>query len=93
MIIQRIKFSSRYTEEEVMRIAKEREPQFQAIPGLIQKYYVKYSEDTYGGIYLWESKAHLHEYKGSELAASIPEAYGIMGIPDVEISDLLFSLK
>jgi len=38
MIIQTLKIKSELTENEVMRIAREREPQFQAIPGLIQKY-------------------------------------------------------
>ena len=41
MIIQTIKFKSHLPEEEIMKIAKDREPQFKAIPGLHQKYYIK----------------------------------------------------
>lgn len=94
MIIQTIKFKSQLTEEEVMRIAKEREPQFQAISGLIQKYYIKQQQqDHYGGVYIWDSLESLNAYRASDLAASIPKAYGIIGAPDIEIMDLIFQLR
>lgn len=94
MIIQTINFKSQLTEEEVMRIAKEREPQFQAISGLIQKYYIKpQQEDHYGGVYIWDSVESLNAYRASDLAASIPKAYGIIGAPDIEIVDLIFQLR
>jgi heme-degrading monooxygenase HmoA len=94
MIIQTIKFKSQLTEEEVMRIAREREPQFKAIPGLIQKYYIKpQQDDHYGGVYIWDSAASLNAYRASDLAASIPKAYGIIGAPDVEIVDVIFQLR
>ena len=44
MIIQIIKLKSNITEEELLRKAMEREPQFKSIPGLLQKYYVKIGE-------------------------------------------------
>lgn len=94
MIIQIIKFKSSLSEDEVIKIARKREPQFQSIPGLVQKYYVKPIGNGYfGGIYVWDSKASLNEYRASELAASIPKAYGIIGSPEIEIMDLLFQLK
>lgn len=94
MIIQSIKFSSRFSEEEVMRIAREREPQFKAIPGLIQKYYVKPGNDGhFGGIYVWDSVESLNTYRASDLAASIPEAYGVIGVPEIQTMDVLFQLR
>jgi len=44
MIIQTIKFKSHLPEEEIMKIAKDQEPQFKAIPGLHRKYYIKSRE-------------------------------------------------
>lgn len=94
MIIQSIKFRSRFSEEEVMRVAREREPLFKAIPGLIQKYYVKHADEGYfGGIYLWDSVESLNAYRASELAASIPAAYGVIGVPEIATMDMLFSLR
>lgn len=94
MIIQTIKFRSRLPEEEVMRIAREREPQFKAIPGLIQKYYVKPGKDGYfGGIYIWDSVESLDAYRASDLARGIPEAYGVIGAPEIETVNVLFQLR
>jgi heme-degrading monooxygenase HmoA len=94
MIIQFVRFESSLTYDEVLSVAKERLPDFQALPGLVQKYYVRLDEpDFYGGIYVWESREALAEYRKSALFASIPQAYGIKGQPQVEILEGLFQLR
>lgn len=94
MIIQIVKFESALSEEEVMATAKERAAQFKAMPGLLQKYYVKVGQpNQYGGIYIWDSMESLNSYRESYLAASIPEAYKVLGQPTVEIFDTLFQLR
>ena len=94
MIIQVIKLKSNLPEEELLRRARERAPQFSAIPGLLQKYYVKIDESGgYGGIYIWDSPESLKSYKISDLAKSIPEAYEIVEAPNIEIMDILFQLR
>jgi heme-degrading monooxygenase HmoA len=94
MIIQIIKLESALTEEELLKVAREREPKFKAIPGLIQKYYVKLGQSRqYGGVYVWDSKESLQAYRESELAATIPQAYELIGPPNVELLDVLFQLR
>ena len=94
MIIQVIKLRSSLTEEQLLDKAKEREPQFRAIPGLLQKYYVKLSGGgRYGGVYVWDSQASLDEFRKSDLAAGIPAAYQLLEPPDIEIMDVLFQLR
>ena len=93
MIIQIIKLRSSLPEEELLSRAREREPRFSAIQGLIQKYYVKIDEGQYGGIYIWDSKDSLQSYQESDLAASIPEAYEITEAPAIELSKVLFQLR
>ena len=94
MIIQIIKLKSNLQEEELLKRAKERGPQFKAIPGLLQKYYVKIRQSgQYGGIYVWDSPESLNSYRESNLAASIPEAYEIIESPSIEILDVLFQLR
>ena len=94
MILQVIKLKSKLPEEELLRRAKEREPQFKATHGLMQKYYVKTDEPgQYGGIYVWDSAESLQSFRKSDLAKSIPEAYEIVEAPDVEVMDILFQLR
>ena len=94
MIIQIIKLKSGLSEDELLKTAKEREPKFKAIPGLIQKYYVKLGQPgQYGGVYVWDSKDSLQAFQQSELAKSIPEAYKLIEAPNIEILDILFQLR
>ena len=94
MIVQFIRLNTRLSEEELLSKAREREPRFKAIPGLMQKYYVKMGEPgKYGGIYIWDSQESLNSYRESELAQSIPEAYQVIEAPAVELMDLLFQLR
>lgn len=94
MILQIIRLKSNLPEDELLRRAKEREPQFKAISGLLQKYYVKMGDSgQYGGIYVWDSLESLNAFKTSELAASIPQAYEIVEAPNIELLDVLFKLR
>ncbi len=94
MLIQIVRLKTKLSEEELTRRAKEREPQFKAIPGLLQKYYVKIGQDDqYGGIYVWDSKESLQTFKASDLAKSIPAAYEVIEAPNIEILDVLFKLR
>jgi heme-degrading monooxygenase HmoA len=94
MIIQIIKLKSELSEEKLLQTAREREPNFKAIPGLLQKYYVKLNQEgQYGGVYIWDSKESMQSYRESDLAASIPQAYKLIEAPDIEILDVLFQLR
>lgn len=92
MLIVRAK--TELSEEELLKIAKERESQFAAIPGLIQKYYIKTKNPgEYGGVYIWDSAESLNKYKESDLAATIAEAYKTIGPPSTEVIDIMFELR
>ena len=94
MVIQIIKLKSDLSEEELLNKAREREPQFKSIPGLLQKYYVKLSQPgQFGGIYVWESEESLNSFRKSDLAATIPQAYKLSEPPDLETMDVLFQLR
>jgi heme-degrading monooxygenase HmoA len=94
MIIQIVKLKTNLSQEVLMERAKEREPQFRAIPGLLQKYYVKLDEPgLFGGVYVWDSAESLQSFRLSPLAASIPAAYEVVQPPEVEMMDVLFQLR
>lgn len=94
MILQIVKLKSNLPEEELLRRAKERKPQFEAIPGLIQKYYVKLNEEGgYSGIYVWDNRESLAAFRDSELAKTIPSAYEVIEVPNIEVLDIMFQLR
>jgi heme-degrading monooxygenase HmoA len=94
MIINVIRLRSHLSEEELLRRAKERKPQFEAIPGLKQKYYVRTSEEgVYAGVYVWDSVDSLKSFQASDLAKSIPAAYEILEAPNIESLQVLFQLR
>ena len=94
MFVLSVKFKSALSHDEAMRVVKERLPQFRALPGLIQKYYGHEKETgEYTGIYLWDSEESLREYRASELARSIPEAYQVVGKPRIEVFEMMFPLR
>ena len=94
MIVQFVKFKSGLSDPEALQTMEERAPQFRALPGLVQKYYVRESETgEYAGIYLWDSEESLREFRESELARTIPIAYKAVGKPRVEILELVLALR
>lgn len=94
MIIQIVRIESELSEEEMLAVAHERSDRFRALPGLIQKYYVKLGKPNhYGGIYVWESKEAMDAFRNSELAATIAIAYKASLPPTSETLDVLFQLR
>ncbi|WP_406683400.1 YdhR family protein [Seonamhaeicola sp. MEBiC1930] len=94
MILQFVKLKSKLPEEDILNKAKERKSEFEAIPGLLQKYYVKMNEEgNYGGLYVWDSKESLMAFKESGLAKSIPQAYEVVEAPNVDIMNIMFQLR
>jgi len=93
MVLQIIRLKSNLPYEELLKRARKREPRFKAIPGLLQKYYVKISDSQLGGIYVWDTRESLKAFRDSELAASIPEAYEVIETPDIETLDIIFQLR
>jgi len=77
---------------ELERRAIERRPEFQKIPGLIQKVYGR-NEATgdWCGIYFFENKQALAAFRETELAKTIPTAYEATDVRR-EVYELMYSL-
>jgi heme-degrading monooxygenase HmoA len=94
MFMQTVKFESNLPEEEVLRIADERADQYRAVPGLVQKYYVKLGKpNQFGGVMLWESKEALAAFRETDLCKTVPVAYGVKGAPAVEVIEVFDVLR
>ena len=93
-IVQIVKFESNKTREEVLAAADERKPQFDAMEGLLQKYYLEMdAPNTYGGVYIWKDRASMAAFLESDLFKGIPAAYGIASAPQVQIASGLYPLR
>lgn len=93
-LILLVRFKSRLSLDEVTRVAEERAPEFRALGGLVQKYYLHDPESgEIGGLYLWDSPEALAEYRESELRASIADAYETEGEPRVDVLRVLMPLR
>lgn len=89
-----VKIKTNLTEEELIRRAKERAPEFRALSGLIQKYYIKTKNPgEYGGVYIWDSMESFKKYKESDLVKSIGATYEATEVPSTELIDLMFELR
>ena len=93
-VVQIVQFESNKTRDEVLAAAYERRPQFEAMEGLVQKYYLEMeAPNTYGGVYIWKDKASMAAFLQSDLFKGIPAAYGISSAPEVQIASGLYPLR
>lgn len=89
-----VRLKSELDRDEIERIMKERAPEFRALDGLVQKYYLEGMEPgEFGGFYLWESLDDVVEYRESELAATIAAAYKGVGAPQVDVFKIVMPLR
>lgn len=94
MFVLTVRMKSGLADEEMMRTAEARAPQFRALPGLVQKYYLKYpATGEVGAVYLWETREALEAFRASELARTIPEAYQTQGAPDLHVGEVILTLR
>ena len=87
----RIKSDLEFSELE--RRLKERRPRFREVPGLLQKVYGRDPQTgDVCGIYFFDSVNSLSQFKESELANTIAQAYEAVDVRR-EIYDVLYSLR
>lgn len=93
MIAQFVQFETSLSEAEVMAFAKACEADSAATLGLVQKFCLKLDKPNhFGGFLIRGSHAAMAAFAQTELARTIPNAYRIIGAPDVDIHGLLFPL-
>ena len=89
-----VRFKSPLSFDEVVKVVEERAPEFRALGGLQQKYYLQDADSgEYAGLYLWETLDALSAFRESELRASIARAYQVEGEPRVEVYRVFKTLR
>lgn len=89
-----VKFKSDLPDSLVLKTMNDRKIEFEKLPGLVQKYYMREpASGEYSGIYLWATSQDCMDYRKSELAKTVKEAYLINGPVRVEFFDILCPLR
>lgn len=89
-----VRMKSKLGHDEIVEIMNERAPEFRALEGLEQKYYLHNPETgEYGGFYVWRSLDDVVAYRESDLAASIAAAYQGVAAPDVTVYQIVMPLR
>jgi hypothetical protein len=91
MVINFVRITTDLAHDEVQRIMEERAPS-REVPGLVQKYYgYEPSSGAFCGCLIFDSEESRQAYRQSELARTIPAAYGAEEVR-VEAYEVLFPL-
>ncbi len=89
-----VKMTSKLSHDEIVEIMNRRAPEFRALEGLEQKYYLHDpATGEYGGFYVWRSIDDVAAYRQSDLAASIAAAYQGVAAPDVTVFEIVMPLR
>jgi heme-degrading monooxygenase HmoA len=93
-VVLLVRFKSALPRQEAEKIMNERAPEFRALSGLQQKFYLEdAATGEYAGLYLWDSPQDLAAYRDSELRASIAKAYKALEEPRIEVYKVLMPLR
>ena len=94
MVIQLVRFKSGLPDAEIRQMMKDRTHIFRALPGLLQKYYIRDAQTgEFGGVYVWESEEAMRAFRESDLVRNIPVVYKVAGEPRVEVLEVILPLR
>jgi heme-degrading monooxygenase HmoA len=94
MVVQIVRYRSGLTHEEVAQRFRDRASGYAHVPGLVQKYYVRYpASGEYGGIYVWDSLESMQRWRDTTLAQTLSETYAVVDPPQVELADVMLVLR
>jgi heme-degrading monooxygenase HmoA len=77
MIIHIVRFTSALPDERIHQLFEARLSDYEELPGLVQKYYLRYDDGGHGGVYVWRSREDLAAFRASELSKSISQVYEV----------------
>jgi hypothetical protein len=77
MVIHIVRFRSALSDERITELFQVRASKYLTVPGLLQKYYLRFRSGGYGGVYVWDSAASMERFMAGELARSICDVYRV----------------
>jgi heme-degrading monooxygenase HmoA len=92
MIIHIVRFTSALADERIRDLFSARAQQYMPVPGLLQKYYLRYQNGQHGGVYVWDSPESMQAFRGSELSRSIHDVYRVRESA-LDVADVILALR
>jgi hypothetical protein len=77
MVIHIVRFRSSLSDERITELFHARASEYLAVPGLLEKYYLRFRSGEYGGVYVWDTAASMERFMAGELARSICDVYRV----------------
>jgi heme-degrading monooxygenase HmoA len=94
VIVRIVRFRSRLSDAEVRSSFEARSSRYREVPGLRQKYYLRFpGTGEHGAVYVWDSQEALDRFLSSDLARSIPAVYQVDGTSRSEIAEVVLALR
>jgi heme-degrading monooxygenase HmoA len=94
VIVRIVRFKSGLSDAEVLAAFEARSPRYRDVPGLRQKYYLRYPETgEHGAVYVWESREALEAFNRSDLGRSISDVYRVGGTRRGETAEVVLALR
>lgn len=92
MVIHIVRFRSALPDQRIAELFHARASEYLAVPGLLQKYYLRFRGGEYGGVYVWDSADSMQRFMAGELAGSICHVYRVEeSVRD--IADVILALR
>jgi hypothetical protein len=92
MVVHIVRFRSALTDARIAELFHVRAPEYLAVPGLLQKYYLRFRSGEHGGVYVWDSVSSMERFMAGELARSICDVYRVEeSVRD--IADVVLALR
>lgn len=77
MIIHIVRFRSSLSDERIAELFQVRASEYLAVPGLLQKFYLRFRTGEHGGVYVWDDEASIEGFMASRLARTICDVYRV----------------
>ena len=92
MIVQIVRFTSELDDAEVLRRYETRVDRYRSVPGLVQKYYLRYPDGDHGAVYVWQNQEALNRFRDSMLARTIADTYRVQRSADTITAGVVLTL-
>ena len=94
MIVSLVRFMSTLSDDEVQAMFEERADRYLEVPGLVEKIYLRFRDTgEFGAVYVWDSEQALVDFRETELARTIADAYQVEEAPLVELGDVCLVIQ
>jgi heme-degrading monooxygenase HmoA len=94
MLVSLVRFKSSLSDDEVQAKFEERADLYRSVPGLAEKIYIRFRDSgEFGAVYVWDSEKELTDFRETELARTIPNAYRVEEGPLVELADVCLVIQ